>query len=161
MSRVRQKQVHLWKSFWRSQIPLAVRTPWYCLLQGKSPCAQILYKHVKDLCDPICHVCAPQSIAEHVDHFFFLCPKKRFVWEQVWPHFFGYPMSTHLVYRAIDLLHLPLQCLSLLSNESMIGCTLLCIWKAHWRFIFDGIPFDPLLVFKTFCHRLVLLSPAP
>ncbi|KAG1558904.1 hypothetical protein G6F49_004084 [Rhizopus delemar] len=148
-SPVRQKPARLWQSFWRSQIPLAVRTPWYRLLQGKSPCAQILHKHVQDLCDPFCRVCAPQSIIEHVDHFFFLCPKKRFVWEQVWPHFFGCPMSTHLVYRAIHLLRLPPQRLSLLSNESIIGCTLLCIWKAHWRFIFDDIPFDPLLVFQN------------
>lgn len=57
-------------------------------------------------------------------------------------------MSTHMVYQAIHLLLFPPQRLTLLSNKSIIDCTLLCIWKSHWRFIFDNIPLDPLVVFQ-------------
>ena len=147
-SPVHTRSLRVWGSLWRLKVPLAVRTPWYRLLQGKLPCAQVIHGHINNICDPFCCFCAPRMINETVDHFFFLCPRKRLVWEQIWWHFFGCPMSTHTVYQAIHLLHFPQQRLSLISNESIIGCTILGIWKAHWRFIFDNTPLDPLLVFQ-------------
>jgi hypothetical protein len=75
-------------------------------------------------------------------------PKKCFVWELVWSHFFGLPMPTHLVYQAIHRLRFPRQQLVLLSGENIVKCIILEIWKAHRRFDFDNIPFDLLLVFQ-------------
>lgn len=57
-------------------------------------------------------------------------------------------MSTHMVYQAIHLLLFPPQRLTLLSNKSITDCTLLCICKSRWRFIFDNVPLDPLVVFQ-------------
>ncbi|KAG1038241.1 hypothetical protein G6F43_012718 [Rhizopus delemar] len=90
-SPVRQRSSRLWKTFWQLQIPLAIRTPWYRLLQRKFPCAKMLHGYVPDLCEPTCRLCMPRAVTEHVDHFLFLCPRKRRVWEQVWSHFFGFP----------------------------------------------------------------------
>ncbi|KAG1584451.1 hypothetical protein G6F48_007876 [Rhizopus delemar] len=148
-SPVHTKSTMLWSFFWKLKIPLAIRTPWYRLLQNKFPCAATIHKVVPDLCNSSCRLCTPRLITEHVDHFFFLCPPKRLVWEQIWLHFFGHPMITHEVYKAIHLLIFPHQRLSLILNESIIACTILGIWKAHWRFIFDEVPFDPIRVFQN------------
>ncbi|KAG0891768.1 hypothetical protein G6F34_011418 [Rhizopus arrhizus] len=148
-SPIHTKPAVLWQLFWKLKIPLAVRTPWYRLLQDKFPCAATIHKVLPDLGNSSCRLCTPRLITEYVDHFFFLCPPKRLVWEQIWPHFFGHTMTTHEVYRTIHLLCFPPQRLSLISNESIIACTILGIWKAHWRFIFDDVPFDPLVVFQN------------
>ncbi|KAG1487848.1 hypothetical protein G6F54_012411 [Rhizopus delemar] len=97
-SPVHTKSTMLWSFFWKLKIPLAIRTPWYRLLQNKFPCAATIHKVVSDLCNSSCRLCTPRLITEHVDHFFFLCPPKRLVWEQIWLHFFGHPMITHEVY---------------------------------------------------------------
>ncbi|KAG1044045.1 hypothetical protein G6F43_011516 [Rhizopus delemar] len=70
---VHTKPAMLWSFFRKLKIPLAIRTPWYPLLQNKLPCEATIHKVVPDLCNSSCRLCTPRLITEH-DHFFFLCP---------------------------------------------------------------------------------------
>lgn len=139
-----------WKSFWRQPVPLAIRNPWYRLLQNKFPCAELLHKVVPALCPPHCRLCGTNTMIEDPEHFLILCPRKLLIWVQVWDRFFRRtPFSYQKVAQAVFDLHFPPQRLSMVNNGSIIGCTILAIWKAHWRFIFDSAPFDPGQVFQT------------
>ena len=149
-SPVHLRSAIFWKSFWRQPVPLAIRNPWYRLLQNKFPCAELLHKVVPALCPPHCRLCGTNTMIEDPEHFLILCPRKLLVWVQVWDRFFRRtPFSYQKVAQAVFDLHFPPQRLSMVNNGSIIGCTILAIWKAHWRFIFDSAPFDPGQVFQT------------
>ncbi|EIE92361.1 hypothetical protein RO3G_17232 [Rhizopus delemar RA 99-880] len=109
-----------------------------------------------------------------------------------WSHFWKFPLSHHCRNRTswsrftnptefnVDRVKNALFCLKFPPKDSsssqgppstIIGHTLMGIWRAHWAFIFDSVPFHPDLVSKsvssmiTTSHKENLLlsgcSPVP
>jgi len=128
-------------------VPLAVRNPWYRLLHQKLPSAAVIHKMIPDLCGSSCRLCASVDVMEDPEHFLFLCPKKLTIWRLIWRQFFGVmDVELSAIRQALYNLTFPRQKLRFIQNDTIVGCTFLGIWKAHWRFIFDDVPFDPTIV---------------
>ena len=79
-----------------------------------------------------------------MDHFLFLCTEKLTVWTSIWHTYFGeYTFNIDHVRSALYQLQFPcFDSLSLMLDPEMIfGLALLGIWRSHWLFVFNGIPF--------------------
>jgi hypothetical protein len=134
---------------------LAARNPWYRLLHRKLPCAALVHKIVTEFCPSFCRLCDQPTIAEDPGHFFVSCPDKFQVCTRICVLYFGCVVNSQIILQALYDLHFPRQRLALINNGSIIGCTLLGIWKAHWRFIYDGVPFVLDIVFHSILLSMV------
>ncbi|KAI9243717.1 hypothetical protein EDC94DRAFT_591016, partial [Helicostylum pulchrum] len=102
---------------------------------------------------PNCLLCLSTSISEEtVDHFLFACPSKNLIWFNIITSYIsstGTPSSISALLPSILSLSLPnhfekgstITSLPELSTYQIFACTLLHIWRAHWRFAFDSTPF--------------------
>ncbi|KAG1153812.1 hypothetical protein G6F37_010016 [Rhizopus arrhizus] len=150
------RPVSFWKQFWNMDVPLAVRNPWYRLLHQKLPSAAVIHKMIPDLCGSSCRLCASVDVMEDPEHFLFLCPKKLTIWRLIWRQFFGVmDVELSAIRKALYNLTFPRQKLRFIQNDTIVGCTFLGIWKAHWRLTFDDVPFDSNIV-----HNQILLMIA-
>lgn len=145
-----------WRLFWNLPIPLQSRTVWYRLIHNKIPTKAILNRLIPAThLTPYCTVCSA-TVIEDITHFFFTCPTKFSVWRSI-TH--SYLSSSHLSDSDIVSLLLSISSLNAadhnrspdhphpnLSTSQVFAVTLLCIWQAHWRFIFDLIPIAPVNV---------------
>ncbi|EPB84004.1 hypothetical protein HMPREF1544_09275 [Mucor circinelloides 1006PhL] len=146
-----QLRPHQWRLLWSTRIPLSARTVWFRSIHHKLPTKAILHHCIpRDHPSPNCTLCSP-STAEDQHHFLFSCPLKFSVWKEMYYSFISTaPITdTILLQHLIDLLQckspsmdrdesLPFADLSL---HQLFACTLLAIWQAHWRWIFDTTPF--------------------
>ncbi|CEP11043.1 hypothetical protein [Parasitella parasitica] len=101
---------------------------------------------------PHCTIC-PGSVDEDLQHFLFLCPPKLIIWRHVVQlHISSVPLSDAAILTHLqDTLHCSSSFLS--QDDSVLGSpvsiyqifmmTLLAIWQAHWRWIFDRSPILP------------------
>ena len=146
-----QLRPHQWRQLWSIPIPLTARTVWFRSLHGKLPRKSILHHHIPhDHPSPYCTICSTSTVEDHI-HFLVSCPLKFPIWKEMYHSFISTaPITdTILLQHLIDLL----QCKSLsmdrdeplpfadLSLNQLFACTLLAIWQAHWRWIFDTTPF--------------------
>ncbi|KAG1143956.1 hypothetical protein G6F37_002825 [Rhizopus arrhizus] len=73
-----------------------------------------------------------------------------------WRQFFGVmDVELSAIRKALYNLTFPRQKLRFIQNDTIVGCTFLGIWKAHWRLTFDDVPFDSNIV-----HNQILLMIA-
>ncbi|KAI8093932.1 hypothetical protein BDF21DRAFT_394417 [Thamnidium elegans] len=98
-------------------------------------------------------VCLSTSISEETaDHFLFTCPSKNPIWFNIFTSYIsstGIPSSISAFIPTILSLSLPthfkrdstIASLPELNTYQIFACTLLHIWRAHWRFTFDSTPF--------------------
>ncbi|ORE03289.1 hypothetical protein BCV72DRAFT_296443 [Rhizopus microsporus var. microsporus] len=152
--------VRFWKSFWRMDVPLPARNVWFRLIHGKLPAASNLHKIIPSF-SPFCRLCNRSSPSETSCHFLIDCRKKYLAWKLIWAHFFPLsPWSRHVLLQAILHLNFPQQnSVQSLDSSSIFGCSLLMIWKAHWRFIFDSTPFVPTLMLQETIRVVQSLAP--
>ncbi|KAG1144598.1 hypothetical protein G6F37_001182 [Rhizopus arrhizus] len=123
---------------------------------SKLPSAAVIHKMIPDLCRSSCRLCASVDVMEDPAHFLFLSPKKLTIWRLIWCQFFGVvDVELSVIHQALYNLSFPRQKLRFIQNDTIVGCTFLGIWKAHWRFIFDDVPFD-----STIVHNQILLMIA-
>jgi len=142
---------HQWRLLWSTSIPLTARTVWFRSIHRKLPTKSILHHFIpQDHPSPHCTVCSTSTVEDHT-HFLFSCPLKLLVWREMYNSFISSaPITdTNLVQHLNDLL----QCKSIsvdrdaslpfpdLSLPQLFACTLVAIWQAHWRWIFDTTPF--------------------
>ncbi|GAN08918.1 hypothetical protein MAM1_0232d08438, partial [Mucor ambiguus] len=141
-----------WRLLWEVATPLAARTVWYRAIYEKIPTRAILHLHIPDkYLSPRCTIC-PTSTTEYIAHALFSCPPKLMVWRQ----FFQSYLSVSISLSDVDLITLLQQILlcsppsidrdnslpfTNLSLPQLFATTLLAIWQAHWRWIFDRTPF--------------------
>lgn len=141
-----------WRSFWSLAIPLPARTVWYRAIYEKIPTRALLHLRIPDQHpSPLCTICST-STTEDITHFLFSCPSKLLVWRRIYlSYLFDSPSITtveltHFFQQTLLCSSPPLERdISLPFNELSISqifaTTLLTIWQAHWRWIFDRTPF--------------------
>ncbi|ORE05783.1 hypothetical protein BCV72DRAFT_330158 [Rhizopus microsporus var. microsporus] len=152
--------IRFWKSFWRMDVPLPARNVWFRLIYGKPPAASNLHKIIPSF-SPFCRLCNRDSPSGTTCHFLIDCRKKYLAWKLIWAHFFPLsPWSRLALLQATLHLNFPQQnSVQSLDSSSIFECSLLMIWKAHWRFIFDSTPFVPTLVLQEAIRVVQSLAP--
>lgn len=151
---------HQWRSFWSASIPTSARTVWYRAIHQKIPTRSLLHTLIpQDHPSPDCTICSSSS-TETISHFLFSCPPKFLVWREMFQTYIHpSPLSdANLLHSLQKLLicspppqdrdtSLPL---TDLSFHQLFAVTLVTIWQAHWRWIFDRTPF----LSTSVTHRL-------
>ncbi|KAK4515528.1 uncharacterized protein ATC70_010478 [Mucor velutinosus] len=141
-----------WRSFWTLAIPLAARTVWYRAIYEKIPTRALLHLRIPDNHPSHRCIICPASPTEDITHALFSCPPKLLVWRYMYHTY----LSASPSISDVNLIHFLQQTLlcssplldrdpSLSFNElsipQLFATTLLTIWQAHWRWIFDRTPF--------------------
>ena len=67
-----------WKTFWRMDMPHAIRTPWWRTLQRKIPTNERLHNIFPGKCSSICRICGKEI--ESDKHFWMECHHKLRTW---------------------------------------------------------------------------------
>ncbi|KAI9029548.1 hypothetical protein CLU79DRAFT_734588 [Phycomyces nitens] len=81
-------------------------------------------------------------------------PVKLSVWSSIWTTFFAIPVTPDLLHSCLHLLNFPPSNDTTLSSASIFGCTLLAIWRHHWLYVFDQVPFVSSATLST-AHTLL------
>jgi hypothetical protein len=162
-----------WKNFWKIQIPLPARTIWYRTIHNKIPTKVLLHKHTQSKHpSPNCPLCSSYiPTRETLDHFIFECPLKFHVWQTIYYAYIRHSLPSpppnritlssfylllHLSFSTVHRTFHPL--FPKLTSHQIFACTLQCVWQAHWRFVFDDIPFRPSKVLKSIARLLTQLD---
>ncbi|KAI7862097.1 hypothetical protein BDF14DRAFT_1692605, partial [Spinellus fusiger] len=94
-----------------------------------------------------CQVCS--QFTDTIEHFLVECPAKWPVWCALYNHFFSScPPKQSDVLSHIFSLKLPPDPLDIRSSQ-IIGSVLGELWRAHWRLIFDDIPFSSSMIISS------------
>lgn len=155
----------IWKRFWHLQIPLNARNTWFRILHNKITPRRKLHHFLPDQFTPFCPHChsslTPLPPIEDAQHFLFSCPHKLFVWRQALSYYLS-PRFLHFAYEEyISLLRFDLNFdrshhsqFPDLSVFQIFACVQQGIWYAHYRQVFQHVPFNSELVL-LYIHRLV------
>ena len=136
-----------WKRFWRLKIQHRARTVWYRALCDRLPNRERLHRLIPDTHPSTsCSLCG--HVSDSLSHFLFACPRKWPVWNAVWHAIFQQEPSHTAISDAIMNLTFPPNP-ETLASEQVISSTLVSIWDAYWRHIFDDVPFSPSSVAQT------------
>ena len=129
-----------WKSFWSFSIAHSARNVWYHLLQAKIPCHVFLHSiNLSAVTDGACLLCGQP---ETIEHFVFLCPQKLPFWSSIWSQYFQNSFDSYRLTQALLYLSFPHTKLGIdLDREIIFSSSLLALWRAHWRLVYDAVPF--------------------
>ncbi|EPB87225.1 hypothetical protein HMPREF1544_05947 [Mucor circinelloides 1006PhL] len=147
-----------WKQFWSLQIlPLNARNTWFRILHNKvvTPRA-LLHQRLGDRFSPSsCPHCQTSSSSsspslEDTEHFLFSCPYKLEVWRQTLslylsPRFcnFAYEEYLAILHFRLDVDRSSHALFPDLSVFQVFACIQQAIWSAHYRHVFQHVPFIP------------------
>ncbi|KAI9496350.1 hypothetical protein BDB00DRAFT_732649, partial [Zychaea mexicana] len=96
----------------------------------------------------ICLLC--NSELDTIPHFLITCPPRWRVWTQVWSVVVYAEPTVLGLSQFITELNWSLAPPSTLPHYiSAVQSTLLALWRAYWRLVFDRIPFDPTIVVQS------------
>ncbi|KAI7851818.1 hypothetical protein BDC45DRAFT_444880, partial [Circinella umbellata] len=125
---------------WSETVSSIVRNLWYRVSHKTILCKQTLH-HIIPLIhhSPCCIFCP--SVVDTPIHFLYSCPYKWNIWLSVWNDLFLSTSSVSNIHQAIFSLKFPPNPSSY-SSHVIIACILHGIWSAHWRFLFDQVPFN-------------------
>jgi len=160
-----------WRQFWSLSIPLHSRTIWYRSLHGKLATKSTLHYYMPLVhTSPYCPHCPESSHSiETNDHFLFSCPVKLTVWRSIFTMYIsGMSSESDEVFLQVlqnilsfnsSVIRISPVPLPEISVSQIFACTLLAIWQAHWRRIFDETPFIPdTVISKSIRHFSTLHS---
>ncbi|KAI9019220.1 hypothetical protein CLU79DRAFT_705069, partial [Phycomyces nitens] len=68
-------------------------------------------------------------------------PIKLPLWQNFWQLHFGFVPQTTDIHNALYLFQFPPPLDTTLQPNSILGSVLLAMWRHHWGFIFDKVPF--------------------
>jgi hypothetical protein len=152
-----------WKRFWSIPIPLPARTVWYRCIHKKLPTKQRLHQLIPTTHQsPLCTVCSLATIEDDF-HFLFACPPKLAVWQNI---FQTYIQRQYIEPSSISQLLSFSSSLTRDANHPLpeigiyqiFACTLLSIWQAHWRLVFDNVSFSSTNVIASASRLLTRLD---
>ncbi|KAG1472166.1 hypothetical protein G6F56_001703 [Rhizopus delemar] len=91
-------------------------------------------------CHAACLLCGQLETSEHL---IILCPRKTAFWSSIWNLYFEnsfdlYRLTQALLYLSFSRLKLKFD----FKPEIVFSSSLLALWRAHWRLVFDVVPFD-------------------
>jgi hypothetical protein len=121
-----------WRTFWRMEIPHAIRTPWWRTLQQKIPTNKRLHNIFPSKYNTTCRICEKEN--ESDKHFWVECDHKWRFWMRMMK-FKKIPpeiWSQEKVWNMILLQQTRPQDVQILSE---IGRVMLAIWITHWNCI--------------------------
>ncbi|KAI9030658.1 hypothetical protein CLU79DRAFT_694805, partial [Phycomyces nitens] len=79
-------------------------------------------------------------------HLFWECPSKRSVWNIIANRFISSPATLDFEQLCMPCPPSSIQLTNTTANvHTVLGRTLSAIWSAHFRLVFDEIPFNPNL----------------
>jgi hypothetical protein len=155
-----------WKRFWSISISLSARTVWYRCIHEKLPTKHRLHRLISDSHpSSLCSTCT-LSIEEDDSHFLFLCPPKLAVWQSIFTTYiqsqpdqllFSLSVSQILSFSSslTRATNLPLPELDV---QQIFACTLLSIWQAHWRLVFNNVLFSSANIITCISRLLTRLD---
>ncbi|KAK4516082.1 uncharacterized protein ATC70_011044 [Mucor velutinosus] len=160
-----------WKQFWSLQVPLNARNTWFRIFHEKVTTCQLLHQRLRDSFTPYCPHCQSSSftsstVIEDTEHFLFSCPQKLDVWRQTLSLYLSSRFA-HVAYEEYIaiILHLRLdidrsshELFPALSVFQVFACIQQAIWSAHYRQVFQHIPFIPSTVIHSIHHTLLNLD---
>jgi hypothetical protein len=153
----------IWAYFWNIRLPHKVVTVWWRLLQDRIGYHETLTRwNPQTWPSSICTIC--QAGNENNQHFFVSCNKKWAFWVVALEELkltASFP-TPDTVWTALYLLHSQDNSLVPEDNLISLGLILECIWKYHWRCIFDEVPWNDLAInslFESALSRTVVTSP--
>ncbi|KAG2189846.1 hypothetical protein INT46_009977 [Mucor plumbeus] len=161
-----------WQQFWRLRIPINARNTWYRIIHRKITTKQRLHEIQPDIFTPYCQLCRPRRYSRHAhpptetnQHFLFSCPKKILVWTTAIVNYID-PSFAHFSFLHFsDILKLNSSITQSntvpfpqLSTYQVFACILQAIWVAHYRVVFDNIPFVPLTIISHIHKALTKLQ---
>ncbi|KAI8138605.1 hypothetical protein BJV82DRAFT_523146, partial [Fennellomyces sp. T-0311] len=131
-----------WKSFWSASWPHHARTIFWRAYHAKLPSRERLHKFFGTVfTTPLCPLC------NHLDtdqHFIWACPKKQQVWQGIARQFLQRPADLKFEHLSINPPSQLMVCdITHVTARTIIACTFLELWRAHWRFVFECEPFWP------------------
>ncbi|OAD72135.1 hypothetical protein PHYBLDRAFT_170027 [Phycomyces blakesleeanus NRRL 1555(-)] len=134
--------------FWSFPLLHGARNVWFCALHKNIPCHSRLNSRIPTTFpDPSCALCSHPL--DNVTHFLFQCLVKLSVWSSIWTLYFAQTATPTVLLSGLQSFTFPPCTDSSLSAASIFGCTLLAIWRHHWLFIFDHVPFVSFTAFST------------
>ena len=127
-----------WSRFWKANIPHKARTIWWRALQGKIATGALRSRIWRQQQSPECPIC--QHPVEDQDHFFFLCPIKREIWNAMLTKYTNKPAWTadelcSLLSLSSRLIRPPKR--FNYTSHQLISSTMVGIWRVHYAFVFD------------------------
>ncbi|OAD72120.1 hypothetical protein PHYBLDRAFT_170015 [Phycomyces blakesleeanus NRRL 1555(-)] len=136
------------RRFWSFPLLHGARNVWFCALHKNIPCRSRLNSRIPTTFpDPSCALCSHPL--DNQTHFLFQCPVKLSVWSSIWTLYFAQTATPTVLLSGLQSFTFPPCTDSSLSAASIFGCTLLAIWRHHWLFIFDHVPFVSSAAFST------------
>ncbi|KAI9489201.1 hypothetical protein BDB00DRAFT_844794 [Zychaea mexicana] len=128
-----------WKRFWLEPVSHTARNVWYRALHQKISCKAILHYTIpSSFPSPNCVFCS--DTPDTITHFLYACPIKWTIWYTIWCDLFLFSPTFSQVHHAIFSLSFPSNP-SAVSSHMIISCILQGLWSAHWRYVFDQVPF--------------------
>ncbi|KAG0865214.1 hypothetical protein G6F15_012933 [Rhizopus arrhizus] len=131
-----------WTQFWHASIPHPARTILWRLYHSKLPTRSRLHKIMPNtITDERCMLC---GAIESDEHFFWSCPLKQPMWDTLSTRFLE--QTPRLTFEEISRPHAISAIVRphwQLDSFQVIACGVLCLWRTHWKHIFDGSPFWP------------------
>ncbi|KAG0983042.1 hypothetical protein G6F29_005846 [Rhizopus arrhizus] len=137
-----------WSLFWTMPVSPESRSLWYRLLHRKLYSQSLLSRFDNGLTFSQCKFCSANT--EDLQYLFVRCPMKWRVWIDAFNFF-----SPHLTFTQDDVCSIlwSFQQFTFVDNIglwTLSCCVLSIIWRAHWRFTIDGLPFiDKQLVTRA------------
>ncbi|KAG1256105.1 hypothetical protein G6F68_009932 [Rhizopus microsporus] len=140
-----------WKQFWSLKILPEARTIWFRFIYNELHCNASISRFdstVPTTCS-LCH-----DPLEDINHLLIHCPFKWSAWHGVLSRFAPYlefhPEDVESILRNLSRF-------DFVDNTRLLRIcshTLLYIWRAHWRYVFDGTPFLPQQIVSTTFEKL-------
>ncbi|KAG1139520.1 hypothetical protein G6F37_008143 [Rhizopus arrhizus] len=134
-----------WLTFWSLSLTCIQRNVIYRLIHLKIPHKDCLYHLLsRPGISPYCSICVVSI--DSIDHFFFSCPPRYLVWQEVIREFLWPTLDIAKIRHALCSLDFSevSYCLNpKLDGDIVLIISLSAIWKLHWQCIFRQQDFVP------------------
>ncbi|KAG1040050.1 hypothetical protein G6F43_012369 [Rhizopus delemar] len=144
-----------WLRFWNLTILPEARSFCFRFIHGKLHSQSSIARFNPDV-SAICKFCNVPS--EDIPHLLVECPHKWSIWQEALSRF-----APHLDFQPTDILTLLLHLtrFDYIDNITLLRLSyyiLLFLWRAHWRYIFDGVPLLPERIVTTAFEKIGTFS---
>ncbi|EIE78403.1 hypothetical protein RO3G_03107 [Rhizopus delemar RA 99-880] len=145
-----------WQQFWSLKIAPEARSLWYRFLYNKLHCQVTVSRFDSQVTD-MCNFC--QDTPEDLRHLFVDCHKKWSIWQTVLSQF-----APYLEFQQDDVyaILMNLQQHDYVNNTRLLllcSSVLMHIWRAHWRSVFDEVPFQEHVIIEKIYTHFHRISP--
>ncbi|CEP19709.1 hypothetical protein [Parasitella parasitica] len=148
-----------WLQFWALFLNHSQRNVLYRFIYNKIP-TKLLRHQFNASNDPRCSICL--TVVESTAHFFFYCEVKESFWERLILEYLWPGTTFWVIINALSTLNF--HAIEVLPQKTSLPSSLVLIvavaeiWRLHWKFIFDDVPFTSDTLFLAFQRSLLKLQ---